>query len=57
MGSLQTPPGHPGHSLALITAKFGDLKIAVAAPDADLKVRESLYYPYIHNFICCDAEF
>jgi hypothetical protein len=40
MGSLQTPPGHPGHSLALITAKFGDLKIAVAAPDADLKVRE-----------------
>ena len=39
MGSLQTPPGHPAHSLALITAKFGDLKIAVAPPDADLKVR------------------
>ena len=38
MGSLQTPPGHSSQALALITAKFGDLKIAVAPPDADLKV-------------------
>jgi hypothetical protein len=39
MGSLLTPPGHPAHALALITARFGDLTIAVAPPDADLTVR------------------
>lgn len=39
MGSLLTPPGHPAHVLALITAKFGDLKIAVEAPDPKIDVR------------------
>lgn len=39
MGSLLTPPGHPAHVLALITAKFGDLNIAVEAPDPQIDVR------------------
>jgi len=38
MGSLLTPPGHSAHALALITAKFGDLKVQVQPPDADLEV-------------------
>lgn len=35
MASLLTPPGHPAQNLALIAAQFANLKLAVAAPDAD----------------------
>ena len=38
MNSLLTPPGHPAAALALIIASLGELKIAVAPPDADAKV-------------------
>lgn len=39
MGSLITPPGHPGHELILLVAKVCDVKITVAPPDDDLHVR------------------
>lgn len=39
MGSrLVSPPGHPAQDVALITAKFADVKIAIDPPDSDLKV-------------------
>ena len=39
MARLVAPPGHPAQPLALITASFGDMKLSVDAPDADLKAR------------------
>lgn len=38
MASITTPPGHPAQNIALICARLKDLKVAVQAPDADLKV-------------------
>ena len=42
MGSLRTPPGQFARSLTLITAQFSEVDVAVAAPDADLDVRNIL---------------
>lgn len=36
--SLQAPPGHPAQQLAAIAAQFGNLKLTIQPPDADLKV-------------------
>ncbi|KAL4444290.1 hypothetical protein ABPG75_012027 [Micractinium tetrahymenae] len=37
MASITTPPGHPAQNIALICARMKDLKLAVQAPDADMK--------------------
>lgn len=38
MATVHSAPGQSGSLVALITAKFGDLKLAVAPLDADIKV-------------------